>query len=182
MRILTRTIVLCAMCAGMLSRLAEAQVLYGSIVGNVRDSSGASVPGATVTIVNKETNQGRTASTNEDGGYNFSTVQSGTYNVKVTKEGFRPAEETNLAVATNTVARADLQLQIGAITESVVVTGAAQLLQTDRAETRAELGTKTLTDVPVPLGRNYQNLFVTLPGFTPPSNAHSIFHRIRPGH
>ena len=173
-RIVIPIMVMFAICAGMPSRLAVAQVLYGSIVGNVRDSSGASVPGATVTIINKETNQGRTAITNEEGGYNFSTIQSGTYDVKVTKEGFRPAEETNLGVATNTVARADLKLQVGAITETVIITGASQLLQTDRAETRAELGSKTLTDVPVPLGRNYQNLFVTLPGFTPPSNAHSI--------
>ena len=153
---------------------APAQVLYGSIVGNVRDASGAAVPNASVTIVNKETNQSRSTVTNEEGGYNFPTVASGTYEVKVTKEGFRPAAETNLAVMTNSVARADLTLQVGAVNESVFVTGAAQLLQTDRSETRAELATKTLTDVPVPPGRNYQNLFVTLPGFTPPSNAHSV--------
>ena len=63
---------------------------------------------------------------------------------------------------TNSVARVVLTLQVGAVSESVFVTGAAQLLQTDRSETRAELASKTLTDVPVPPGRNYQNLFVTL--------------------
>ncbi|HCC55946.1 MAG TPA: hypothetical protein DEQ47_01550, partial [Solibacterales bacterium] len=97
------------------------------------DSSGAGAPGATVSIVNKETNQSRTAVTNDEGGYNFPTVQSGTYDVKVTKEGFRPAAETNLAVTNNSVARADLTLEVGAVSESVVVTGATQLLQTDRA-------------------------------------------------
>src|SRR5258708_4726069 len=163
-----------AICAGSVQVPAVAQVLYGSIVGNVKDSSGAAVPGATVTIVNKETSQSRSAVTNEEGGYSFPTVQSGTYDVKVTKEGFRPAEERDLTVTTNSFARAELTLQVGAVTESVLVTGAAQLLQTDRAETRSELGTKTLTEAPVPPGRNYQNLFVTLPGFTPPSNAHSV--------
>ncbi len=112
---------------------APAQVLYGSIVGNVRDASGAAVPNASVTIVNKETNQSRSTVTNEEGGYSFPTVSSGTYEVKVTKEGFRPAAETNLAVMTNSVARADLTLQVGAVNESVFVTGAAQLLQTDRS-------------------------------------------------
>src|SRR5690348_12487793 len=107
---------------------APAQVLYGSIVGNVRDASGAAVPNASVTIVNKETNQSRSTVTNEDGSYSFPTVSSGTYEVKVTKEGFRPAAETNLAVMTNSVARADLTLQVGAVNESVFVTGAAQLL------------------------------------------------------
>ena len=163
-----------SICAGIVQRPSSAQVLYGSIVGNVKDASGAAVPGANVTILNKETNQSRTAVTNEEGGYNFPTVQSGTYDVRVTREGFRPAAETNLAVTNNSVARADMTIEVGAVTESVVVTGATQLLQTDRAETRSEIGTKTLTDIPVPPGRNYQNLFITLPGFTPPSNAHSV--------
>ncbi len=169
-----RAILLLVCCFGLSQKPASSQVLYGSILGTVKDSSGAAAPGATVSIINKETNQSRIAVTNDEGGYNFLTVQSGTYDVKVTKEGFRPAAEINLTVATNSVARADLTLEVGAVTESVMVTSAAQLLQTDRAETRAELGTKTLTDAPVPPGRNYQNLFVTLPGFTPPSNAHSI--------
>ena len=161
-------------CTCLVDRPALAQVLYGSIVGTVKDASSAAVPGAVVTVFNKETNQSRSSVTNDEGGYNFSTVQSGTYDVKVTKEGFRPAAETNLAVTTNNFARVDITLQIGAVTENVIVTGAAQLLQTDRAETRSEIATKTLTDVPVPPGRNYQSLFVTLPGFTPPSNAHSV--------
>src|SRR5687768_12537112 len=75
----------------------KAQVLYGSIVGNVRDPSGAAVPGALVTITSKETNQVRTTTTNEEGGYNLANVQSGTYEVKVTKEGFRPTIEGNVA-------------------------------------------------------------------------------------
>jgi TonB dependent receptor len=65
-------------------------------------------------------------------------------------------------------------LQIGALAETVNVEASAQLLQTDRAEVRAELNSKELTDLPVPVGRNYQNLFKTIPGFTPPEVAHSI--------
>ena len=58
---------------------AYGQILYGSIVGNVRDQSGAAVPSASVTITNKETSQVRTTTTNDEGGYNIPNVQSGTY-------------------------------------------------------------------------------------------------------
>ena len=152
---------------------ASAQVLYGSIVGNVKDPTEAAIPNATVTITNKETNQTRTAATNDVGFYSFPTVQSGSYSVKVTAPGFRVAEQS-IAVTINSVARADMVMQVGQVSETVEVSAAAQVLQTDRSETRSEITTKALTEVPVPLGRNYQNLFVTLPGFTPPSNAHSI--------
>jgi hypothetical protein len=154
--------------------VADAQVLYGSIVGNVRDQTGGAVPGATVTITSKETNQVRTTTTNEEGGYNVPNVQSGTYEVKVAREGFRPSVENNVAVTINSIARIDMTLQVGNVSEVVEVSSQAQTLQTDRAEVRAEITTKTLTDVPVPGQRNYQALFITLPGITPPSTPHSV--------
>lgn len=143
-------------------------------MGIVKDATGAAVPGAQVTFTNKETNNVRTITTNDEGGYSLATVQSGTYSVKVTKEGFRAAEEDNIQVTINTVTRVDLSLQIGAVSESVVVSASAQTLQTDRAEVRSEITTKTLTDIPVPGQRNYQALFITVPGISPPSTPHSI--------
>ncbi len=151
-----------------------AQVLYGSIVGSVRDQSGAAVPGATITITSKETSQVRTAVTNDEGGFSLPNVQSGTYEVKATKEGFRPMAEGSVGVTINTVARVDFTMQVGNVSETVEVSAQAQTLQTDRAEVRAEITTKTLTDVPVPGQRNYQALFITIPGITPPSTPHSI--------
>src|SRR5262245_46712464 len=74
---------------GILSSGIKAQVLYGSIVGNVHDKSDAVVAGATVKITNKETNQSREAFTSPDGSYNFPTVQTGTYSVTVSKSGFK---------------------------------------------------------------------------------------------
>jgi hypothetical protein len=100
---------------------AYAQVLYGSIVGNVRDQSGAAVPGALVTITNKETNQVRTTTTNDEGGYNVPNVQSGVYEVKVTREGFRPTIEGNVSVTINTVARVDFTIQVGNVAEVIEV-------------------------------------------------------------
>ncbi|HYO84716.1 MAG TPA: TonB-dependent receptor [Bryobacteraceae bacterium] len=150
------------------------QILYGSLVGNVRDASGASVPDAQVTIRNTSTGQSRSATTDANGAYSFPTLTAGTYDLSVTKEGFRVQREEGINVSINTVSRSDLSLQVGAITESVTVGATAALLQTDRAEVRAEVTSRELQNVPVPAGRNYQNLFVTIPGFSPPRNAHSV--------
>jgi hypothetical protein len=65
-------------------------------------------------------------------------------------------------------------LEVGAITEVIQVDAQAITLQTDRAEVRAEVSTKSLEELPVPINRNYQNLLIMVPGFTPPSNAHSV--------
>src|SRR5436309_2321845 len=71
------------------STVVRGQVLYGSIVGNVTDSSGSIVPGATVTITQLETNQTRESVTNEVGGYTFANVAAGTYRVVVALTGFQ---------------------------------------------------------------------------------------------
>src|SRR5262245_14370197 len=68
---------------------ASAQVLYGTLTGNVTDSSGAVVAGATVTITHKATGQSREGMTDAQGSYDFPTVQAGTYTIKVSKSGFK---------------------------------------------------------------------------------------------
>ena len=152
----------------------HAQVLYGSIVGNVKDSTGAAVPGAAVTATHTETKAARHTVTDSTGAYRLSTVQPGTYTVVVTLTGFQTFTRNDVPVTLNTVTRVDAALGIGQLTESVTVAAETPVLQTDRAEVREELRTRELTDLPVPVGRNYQELFGTLPGFTPPEDAHSI--------
>jgi len=152
----------------------EAQVLYGSIVGNVTDSTGAAVPGATVTIEQTETKLKRELVTDTAGAYHFTAVPSGTYTITVTMNGFRSFGRPGVPVTLNSTARVDAKLEVGALTETVSVSAESPLLQTDRAEVRSELNAKQLTELPVPIGRNYQQLFKTLPGFTPPADAHSI--------
>lgn len=152
----------------------HAQVLYGSITGNVTDTSGAVVPGATVTILHKETGRSREGVTDANGGYDFPTVLAGTYSVKVSKAGFKTVTKDNVNVTLNTITRADIAVEVGQVTESVIITAESAQLKTDRAEVSAELTNRPLQNLPVPLGRNYQNLFKTLPGFTPPEDAHSV--------
>jgi hypothetical protein len=151
-----------------------AQVLYGSITGNVTDKSNAVLAGATVRITHKQTSQTRETATNAEGSFSFSTVQTGTYEITVIKEGFKTFTRSNVEVTLNNVTRSDVSLDIGQVTETVSVTADATLLQTDRAEVRAELTSQALLNLPIPPGRNYQQLFRTLPGVTPPTNAHSI--------
>ncbi len=153
---------------------SQAQVLYGSLVGNVKDNNDAVVGGATVKITNKATNQVRDTVTNAEGIYNFSTVQTGVYEITVSKQGFKTFSRSNVEVTLNNITRSDVALEIGQVSETISVTADAALLQTDRAEVRAELTSQTLQNVPIPPGRNYQQLFRSLPGITPPTNAHSI--------
>jgi carboxypeptidase family protein/TonB-dependent receptor-like protein len=152
----------------------RAQVLYGSIVGTVRDATGGVLPGATVVITHAETKATRETTTDAGGSYRFSTVQTGTYTVVVNLAGMQPFTRSSIPVTLNSVARVDASLGAAQLQETVTVSADAALLQTDRAEVRQELRARELQDLPVPIGRNYQELFVTLPGFTPPADAHSI--------
>ncbi len=77
-------------------------------------------------------------------------------------------------VTMNTTTRVDLLMQVGAVSETITVEATSAALQTDRSEVRTEMTSKQLVNLPVPIGRNYQNLLITVPGFSPPRNAHSV--------
>ncbi|MBL8176283.1 MAG: TonB-dependent receptor [Bryobacterales bacterium] len=153
---------------------SKAQVLYGTLVGNVRDATDAALPEGAITLTNRSTNQVREAATGADGLYNFPNLLPGTYELKVTKQGFRAYVQTGIEITVNTVTRADVTMQVGSVAESIEVTAQTVQLQSDRAEVRAEIGAKELENLPVAPGRNYQQLFKTIPGFRPPTNAHSV--------
>src|SRR3954466_1694284 len=168
-----RCSVLFLIACALVARPLHAQVLYGSIVGSVTDASGAAMPGATVTIEQTETKLTRELVTDAGGVYHFTAVPSGTYTVSVKMNGFRTFSRS-VPVTLNSVARVDIKLEIGQLTESVQVSAESPVLQTDKAEVRAELKAQELENLPVPIGRNYQQLFKVIPGFTPPADAHSI--------
>src|SRR5438093_5880294 len=153
---------------------AGAQVLYGSLVGNVTDETGAAIPGAMVTITHRETGASRDVVTDAAGAYRFPTLQPGTYAITVQLTGFRTFTRSDVAVTLNNVTRLDAPLQVGQLSETVTVSAESPLLQTERAEVRAELKARELVNLPVSMNRNYQYLFRVLPGFTPPAEAHSV--------
>src|SRR5687767_13855835 len=109
----------------------QAQVL-GSIAGTVRDSAGAVVPGASVTVKG-EAGQDFTATTNSDGVYNIPAVSAGFYTVTVTAPNFKTSVIQNVKVDVATPATVDAMLEAGAVNETVVVTSGAEVLQTQTA-------------------------------------------------
>lgn len=86
-------------------RLAPAQELYGSVVGAIQDGSGARIPGATIEIMNVETNLKLTTASNETGAYSFTNVLPGTYDVKVTLQGFKEFVKQRVPVAGGSISR-----------------------------------------------------------------------------
>src|SRR4051812_22767238 len=151
----------------LLQSPALAQVLFGSMVGTVTDATGASVPDATVKITNTMTNESRTAQTNSDGAYTISTVPAGIYAVSIDKTGFSGFLASKVEVRENNTVRVDAQMQLGSQTQRVEVTAESAVLQTDRADVHAEIGSKSLETLPQP-NRSYQGLLNLVPGITPP--------------
>jgi hypothetical protein len=144
-----------------------AQILYGGVVGVVRDSTGSRIPGATVTIVNKDTNLTRETTSDAEGNYTVGNVLPGPYDVKVSLQGFREAVRANVPVTIGQIARVDVALELGVLTETVTVTSSAELLQTDVADVHTELKASDLNAMPLNRFRNYQALMNLVPGTTP---------------
>ena len=145
----------------------DAQVLYGGIVGGVKDAQGAAIPAATVVITNKETNSTRETVTGAEGEYSLTNVLPGHYDVKVTLTGFREFTQTSVPVSAGQISRVDVKMEIGALTETVTVASDAQLLQTDKSDLHTELKSKEITNLPLNQYRNYQALINLVPGATP---------------
>jgi hypothetical protein len=147
---------------------ARAQVLFGSVVGTVTDSTGAAVPGATVLITNTQTNQTRTSPTDAGGLYTISTVPAGIYRVNISKTGFQTFQTASVEVIANNVVRVDAQLMVGTTSQTVEVQGSATAeLQTDTADVHSEISSQVLENTPQAT-RTYQGIFNLVPGMSPP--------------
>jgi hypothetical protein len=144
----------------------DAQVLYGSLTGNVTDPASAAVPRVHVEATNQETNVKGETNTDERGVYRFTNLQPGLYKVTVTAPSFRSLTETNVAVQPNEIRRVDVQLQIAQTTESVEVSAGAVVLQTDKADIHSEISAQEVQELPYNggEGKNFQSLLLLLPG------------------
>jgi hypothetical protein len=146
---------------------AAAQALYGTVAGSVVDDSGASVPGATVTVTNAGTGLEVSAVADDSGAYAIRNLQPGTYTVKASLQGFKEYVQTGVPVNPNDVVRIDARLEVGALTESVTVTTEAALLKTDKADVSVNLKPADVVNLPLNQYRNYQGLMNLVPGATP---------------
>ena len=154
---------------------ARAQAVKGGLVGNIADQSGFALPGVTVTITEVNTNISYSTASNESGYYIFSNLKDGTYRVAAELSGFKRAVRDGVDVPVNATPRVDLKLEVGAVEESVTVTGQSPLLQTDRADTGRIIESVHLQEVPLGFNRNFQGMLITVPGATRPSRPHSEF-------
>jgi hypothetical protein len=133
----------------------------GTITGEVKDGSGAVVPGATVTVVNRATNATRTTSSNTVGLFDFPALPPGTYTVKTELEGFRTASR-DVELQVQQTARIDFTLELGAISEMATVTGVSPLVETSNATIGTVIDNKRIVELPLN-GRNYLQLVALSP-------------------
>ncbi|MFH1964572.1 MAG: TonB-dependent receptor, partial [Acidobacteriota bacterium] len=151
----------------MIAQDLNAQALSGSLTGSVKDTSGGAIPGVEVTASNPTTNLRQTAITNDVGNYNLGNLPNGRYTLRAVLTGFREAVTENVTINAGTVTRRDIVLQVGQITETVTVSSAATVLQTDSSDVSSQLETREITDLPLNAYRNYQALINLVPGATP---------------
>jgi outer membrane receptor protein involved in Fe transport len=165
LQVATRTCVLLIIALAVGHPL-RAQVLYGSLTGNVIDQTGAVAVGARVRAVNVATGLEKTATTNDRGVYLFNDLPPGVYDLTIEATGFRPHTTKGIAVVSNAVLRADAQLEVSALTDSVEVVATAAPLQTDRADVHVTQTAREVTALPLAgsAGRNYQSLMQIVPG------------------
>jgi len=153
--------------AWALSLPANAQVLYGTILGNVADPSGGAVPGAQVIAKAIATGQERVTVTDDHGFYALRDLQAGSYTITIAATGFAQAKRDSVGLAINTETRVDFQVSVESASAAIQVSASASALQTDRADTHTELSAKQIENLPLSGYRNYQSLLNLVPGATP---------------
>jgi hypothetical protein len=136
------------------TQFAAAQVDEGSITGTVTDTTGAVVPNASVAILNPDVGLTLLSTTNRRGEYTFSPLRIGHYSVTVVAKGFEKTTQENLSVNVSENLQANLQLKLGSESETVEVTSAPPLLETEDASVGQVVTEQSLNDLPRN-GRNF---------------------------
>lgn len=147
------------------THITLAQQTTATIVGNVVDSTGAAVSGATVTVTNTGTNTTRTTATDNDGKYSIPSLTPGPYALAIEMAGFRKQQVSGIVLDASQTARQDFALAVGEVTNTITVqasTSAAQL-QTENGGVGAVIDGKKIVDLPLN-GRNYIQLAQLIPG------------------
>ena len=142
---------------------AMGQAVFGSIIGTVTDPQGNAVVGAKVTVTSVTKSFTFEATTNESGNYSVTHLIPDTYSIKFEATGFKINTIASVVVSADTGAKVDAQLQVGAITQTVEVTGDIPQLQTDRADVDIQFSQTYVQELPV-LNRNFTNFELLSPG------------------
>jgi Carboxypeptidase regulatory-like domain len=150
---------------------ALAQVDQGAITGAITDSTGRTIPGASVTLINQETNLSFQRMTNSEGSYRFFPIKIGLYTLTATAKGFETRKEENIRVNVGQTVGLNLSLQPGAVTQTITVTSASEL-QTEDAATGQVFTKSQLDDLPL-LDRNYLFLAQLATGVNAPNQGNT---------
>ena len=156
--------------------LAYSQAVNATLLGTVTDASGAVVPNAKVTITETQTGVAHAMQTNESGNWIVPDLPPGVYAASVEATGFKKEIRRDITLVVDTATRVDIQLTPGNITESIEVTGAPPILQTDTASTSTQINSSMLANAPlIGSNRNFQSLLNLAPGVAPVTEQHSQF-------
>jgi hypothetical protein len=145
-----------------------------SIVGTVTDSTGAVVPGATLTVVNVETGFTRTVVTDDRGWYRVANLPLGDYEIRAEVPGFRTAVRRGVQLSVGIEVTVDLTLELGEVAEDVVVQGTTPLVETTRSVLGGVVEGSQITNLPLS-GRSFTDLALLQPGVLWSSTAEGGF-------
>ncbi|MSO21470.1 MAG: hypothetical protein EXQ56_13635 [Acidobacteria bacterium] len=140
-----------------------AQLPTATISGTVKDASGATIPGATVTVISTETGQTRTAPAGNDGSFRFPALSVGTYDIRAEQTGFQSKIQQGLRIAVGDEAVLSISLEVGSVTESVSVTAEAPIVNTTSGSLGNLVSAETIANLPLD-GRNFNDLTLLQPG------------------
>jgi hypothetical protein len=143
-----------------------AQEIFGSVVGTVSDPGGAVLPGTTIKVTNLGTGEARSAVTDGQGNYQLLSLPVGEYKLEVDAHGFKHYSRSPIDVRVNSVARANVAMEVGAQSENVVVTTAAPIMQTESASLGQVVEGNAVATLPLN-GRNVLALVALVPGVVP---------------
>jgi Carboxypeptidase regulatory-like domain len=154
-------VLLCAVLLG--TPKASSQAVFGSIIGTVTDPQGNAVIGAKVRVTSVTKDFTYDTTTNESGNYSVTHLIPDTYKVHIEATGFQTTEVASVAVNADTAVPVNTQLVVGAVSQTVEVTGEVPQLQTDRADVDIQFNQSYVEDLPV-LNRNFTNFELLTPG------------------
>jgi hypothetical protein len=162
-RSILRYLLLCFMFTLVTSQQTQAQFDTATVLGSVRDASGAVVPNAAVKLKNIETGIEAATTSDSDGNYQFLNVKIGTYQISAEMQGFARAVADNVQVTVNARQRVDLALRAGQVTETVVISDTAPLLETESSDRGQVINKEQIVNLPLN-GRSYADLALLAPG------------------
>jgi hypothetical protein len=148
---------------GFCASTSVGQAVYGSIIGTVTDPQGNAVAGAKVTVTSITKNTSEETTTNDSGNFSAIHLIPDTYKIKIEAAGFKSYDVPSVIVQVDSTARVDAQLQVGAVTQSVEVTGEVPQLKTDRADVSLDFNSDYVEKLPL-VNRNFQSLLLSAPG------------------